>query len=122
MHQQIKTFYDREVAKLKAMQVHDACSEYMCMFKRGECTSNSTIPTSEAARFLIKASSTALEVIAKDPVSGAVDLVTALPKEWASRAPGLPRMACAFETNPTMLHHCQREFRQRSDNAFPGLR
>ena len=73
---QIKTMYDKDVAQLKLMQVHDTCSDTKCMFKRGQWTSKGNVPTSSLADFFIKASSTTLDVIADDPIGDAVDAAT----------------------------------------------
>lgn len=52
-----KAQYDTDVQQLKQMQVHDTCSKYKCMFKDGSYTKQVTVPTSDPAKFFIKATS-----------------------------------------------------------------
>ncbi|MGD0223073.1 MAG: hypothetical protein ABSF71_12110 [Terriglobia bacterium] len=75
-HQQIKTLYDRDAAQLKTMQVHDTCADTKCMFKQGQWTNSMSVPTSDAAKFFIQATSTALKIVADDPISDAVNAAT----------------------------------------------
>ena len=73
---QIKSMYDKDVAQLRRMQVHDTCADTKCMFKMGQWTSKSTVPTSSMADFFIKATSTTLDIVADDPIGDAVDAAT----------------------------------------------
>lgn len=73
---QIKALYDKDIAQLKTMQVHDTCSDTKCMFKQGQWTSQKSVPTSEGALFLVKGASKVAEILLNDPISDAVDEAT----------------------------------------------
>jgi hypothetical protein len=73
---QIRAMYDKDVAQLKLMQVHDTCSDTKCMFKKGQWTAKANVPTSSMADFFIKATSTTLDIVADDPIGDAVDAAT----------------------------------------------
>ena len=75
-HSQIETQYNKDVAMLKTMQVHDTCSDTKCMFKQGQWTSSMNVPTSETAKFFIKGASTIVNVLGDDPLSDAVNAAT----------------------------------------------
>lgn len=72
---QIKTQYDKDVTQLKTMQVHDSCSDVKCIFKQGQYTKQASVPTSDAATFLIKATSTTLAAMG-DPTADLIDVAT----------------------------------------------
>jgi hypothetical protein len=73
---QIQGLFDKDVAGLKIMQVHDTCSDTKCMFKQGQWTAKANVPTSDAANFFIAATSKAVSVMLDDPISDAVDVAT----------------------------------------------
>lgn len=72
---QVKVQYEKDVAQLRMMQVHDSCSDVKCMFKKGQYTKQSSVPTSDAALFFIKTTSKVVAAIG-DPTSDIIDEVT----------------------------------------------
>lgn len=77
-HEELKKQYDKEVAMLKQMQVHDTCSEDKCMFKTGSYVAKANVPTSGTALFLIKGVSEISKLALSDPLSTAVDTGTSI--------------------------------------------
>ncbi len=75
-HKQVESQYQKDVAQLKTMQVHDTCSDTKCMFKKGQWTSSMSVPTSDAAKFFIKAAATTVAIVGDDPIGNAVDAAT----------------------------------------------
>lgn len=65
---QLKAQYDKDVAQLKTMQVHDSCSDVKCMFKQGQYTKQASVPTSDAAQHFIKITSNVMTSIG-DPTA-----------------------------------------------------
>jgi hypothetical protein len=74
-HTQLKAQYDKDVTQLKTMQAHDTCSDVKCMFKSGQYTKLASVPTSDAANFLIKAAATVAAAVG-DPTSDLIDAAT----------------------------------------------
>ena len=71
--QKVQTQYNKDVAQLKTMQVHDTCSEDRCMFKQGQYNK----PPSGAENFFIMAASKAASAAGgDDPIGKAIDLAT----------------------------------------------
>jgi hypothetical protein len=75
-HPRVESQYQKDLIHLKTMQVHDTCSDTKCMFKQGQWTSKANVPTSGAAKFFIKAASTAIDSVSGDPIGDAVDAAT----------------------------------------------
>jgi hypothetical protein len=75
-YNEVKAQYDKDVPQLKQMQVHDTCSDVKCMFKKGSYTKQMTVPTSDPAKFFIKATSTVAGSFT-DKMSTAVDKAAA---------------------------------------------
>jgi hypothetical protein len=46
--------------------VHESCSKHTCMFKQGKWTDKASVPISEAALFLIAATSKFVEIAGSD--------------------------------------------------------
>lgn len=71
--QQVENQYNKDVAQLKIMQVHDTCADNRCMFKQGQYNK----PPSAVENFFIKATSKAASAAGgDDPIGKAIDLAT----------------------------------------------
>jgi hypothetical protein len=77
---QIESQYVQSVEQLKAggMQAHEKCSDTKCMFKKAEWTSSRLVPTSDAAKYLVKGVTVVANVFGDDPIGDAIDQATKL--------------------------------------------
>ena len=79
-YHQIESQYKQSVAQLQSagMAAHEKCSDTKCMFKKAEWTSSRLVPTSDAAKFLVKGVSVVANVLANDPIGDSIDQATQL--------------------------------------------
>lgn len=81
---QIQALYDKDVSRFKNVDVriHDACSDYKCVYGTGAWEKKGDVPTSGAAKFFINATSKSLELgFDNDPLGFAVDQVADFGKD-----------------------------------------
>lgn len=71
--QQVESQYNKDVAQLKVMQVHDTCSDDKCMFKQGQYNK---APSNVEEFFIKVASKGASAVGGDDPIGKAIDMAT----------------------------------------------
>jgi len=76
VYPKVEAQFAKDVAMLKTMQAHDSCSDVKCMFKSGQYLKQVTVPTSDPAKFFIKATSAIVGDLT-DKLSDAVDKASA---------------------------------------------